>query len=152
MELRLKPMLPIYFEAQKSTVELGAATCHIEDAQNRNVCRNLTSKVGSTLAGALMASFPDLPCRRDPSTQSGKPLLILHPALMRTVRDAHVLPVFRDRAASDLDALRLQDAGDLLVGERPGWIFFVDELLNTAFQDQQRSVAAFGPFTLSLKK
>src|SRR5215469_6278183 len=70
--------------------------------------------------------------------------LLLHSALVGT-RDAHILPVFRNRAASDLDTLRLKDAGDLLVGQRPGWIFFVDELLHAALQDQQRGVAAFGP-------
>ena len=68
-------------------------------------------------------------------------LLLLYSALVGA-RDAHVFPVFRDRAASDLDALRLQDAGDLLVGQRPGGIFFFDEFFDTAFQDEQRCVAA----------
>src|ERR1700745_2266003 len=68
--------------------------------------------------------------------------LLLHSALVGT-RDAHVLPVFRNRAASDLDTLRLENAGDLLVGQRPGWILFFDQLLHTALQDQQRRVAAF---------
>src|SRR5579864_1168190 len=71
------------------------------------------------------------------------PALLLYSALVGT-RDAHVLPVFRNRAASDLDTLRLKDAGDLLVGQRSGWIFFFDELLDAALQDQQRRVAAFG--------
>src|SRR5271169_1534328 len=67
--------------------------------------------------------------------------LTLHSALVGA-RDAHVFPVLRDRAASDLDALRLEDAGDLLVGQRPGWIFLVDQLLDPTFQDEQRSTAA----------
>src|SRR5580698_2578934 len=66
--------------------------------------------------------------------------LVLHSALVGA-RDAHILPVLRDRAASDLDTLRLEDAGDLLVGQRPGGIFFLDELLDPAFEDQQRSAA-----------
>src|SRR5271169_2020907 len=70
--------------------------------------------------------------------------LTLHSALVGA-RDAHVLPVLRDRAASDLDALRLEDAGDLLVGQRPGGIFLLDELLDPALQDQQRSAAALRP-------
>ena len=61
--------------------------------------------------------------------------LFLHSALVGT-RYAHVFPVFRDRAASDLDALRLEDAGNLLVGQRPGGIFFFDELLDAALEDQ----------------
>src|SRR5205807_9839387 len=61
--------------------------------------------------------------------------LTFYPALVGT-RDAHVFPVFRDRAASDLYTLRLEDAGDLLVGQRPGGIFFFDELLDAALEDQ----------------
>src|ERR1700751_3473821 len=79
---------------------------------------------------------PTLPAGETPALP-----LLLHSAVVGT-RDAHVLPVFRNRAASDLDTLRLKDAGDLLVGQRPGWIFFVDELFYTALQDQQRSIAA----------
>src|SRR5437660_5360562 len=69
--------------------------------------------------------------------------LFLYPALMRA-RDAHVLPVFGDRAASDLDSLGLKNPGDLLVGQRTAGIFFIDELLDAALKDQQRSVAALG--------
>src|SRR5581483_2322318 len=75
--------------------------------------------------------------------QSGKNL-VLHPALMGG-RYFHVLPILRDRAASDLDTLRLEDAGDLLVRQRPGGIFFLDQLLDPALENQQRRVAAFGP-------
>src|SRR5579883_1611884 len=74
----------------------------------------------------------------------GTPALLFHSALVGT-RDAHVLAVFRNRAASDLDALRLKDAGDLLVGQRPGGIFFFDQLLDAPLEDQQRGVAALGP-------
>jgi hypothetical protein len=44
-------------------------------------------------------------------------LLLLYSALV-SAWDPQILPVLRYRAASDLNALRLQDAGDLLVGER----------------------------------
>jgi hypothetical protein len=40
---------------------------------------------------------------------------VFHSALVGA-RDVHVFPIFRDRAASDLDTLRLENAGDLLVG------------------------------------
>src|SRR5882724_10982877 len=42
-------------------------------------------------------------------------VLFLHSTLV-SAGDAHVFPVFRDRATGDLNTLRLQDAGDLLVG------------------------------------
>src|SRR5215469_10942625 len=68
-------------------------------------------------------------------------LLFLDSALVRAW-DAHVFAVFGYRAAGHLDALRLQDAGDLLVGQRTGGIFFLDEFLDPAFQDQKRRAAA----------
>src|SRR6185369_11794257 len=68
--------------------------------------------------------------------------LTLHSALVGA-RDAHIFPVLRDRAASNLDALRLKDAGDLLVGQRSGGVFFLNELLDPALQDEQRGAAAF---------
>jgi len=40
--------------------------------------------------------------------------------------DAHVFAIFGDGAASDLNALRLQDAGELLVGQGTGGVFIVD--------------------------
>src|SRR5947209_1018140 len=67
-------------------------------------------------------------------------------------RDAHVFPVFGYRAASYLDALRLQDAGDLLVGQRTAGIFFVDEFLHTALQDQQTRVADLGALNALAEK
>ena len=57
----------------------------------------------------------------------------------------HVLPVLCNRATSDLDALRLEDAGNLLVGQWPGWIFFLDQLLHPALQDEERRVGALRP-------
>src|SRR5581483_8138831 len=69
--------------------------------------------------------------------------LLFHSTLVGT-RDTHVLPIFSNRATSDLDTLRLKDAGDLLVGQRPGGIFFLDKLFNAALEDQQRGAAAFG--------
>src|SRR5271157_5908816 len=67
--------------------------------------------------------------------------LLLYSALMGA-RDPQILPVFCDRAAGDLNSLRLQDAGDLLVGERAGRVFFFDKLLDPALKDQQGSIAA----------
>src|SRR6266849_7182961 len=83
--------------------------------------------------------------RRDAhATAGGTPaLLFLYPALVRA-RDAHVFPVFGYRAASDLDSLGLKNPGDLLVGQRTAGIFFIDELLDAALEDQQRRVAALG--------
>src|ERR1700752_4542274 len=59
-----------------------------------------------------------------------------------SARDAHVLPVLGNRAASDLNALGLQNASELLIGQRTAGIFLVNQFLDAAFQDQQRSVAA----------
>src|SRR5215469_6825705 len=67
--------------------------------------------------------------------------LFLDPALVRA-RDAHVFAVFGYGAAGHLNALRLQDAGDLLVGQRASGIFFLDEFFDTAFEDQERCAAA----------
>src|SRR5215471_11089355 len=53
-----------------------------------------------------------------------------------SARNAHVFAVLGYRAAGHLNALRLQDAGDLLVGQRTSWIFFFDELFDTALEDQ----------------
>src|SRR6476661_1822383 len=40
--------------------------------------------------------------------------------------DAHVFSIFSYGATRDLDALRLQNAGNLLIGQRPVRIFFFD--------------------------
>src|ERR1700757_5352885 len=69
-------------------------------------------------------------------------MLFFDPALV-SARDAHVFAVFGDRAAGHLDTLRLQDSGDLLVSQRAGRIFFLDELFDAALQDQERCAAAF---------
>ena len=65
-----------------------------------------------------------------------------HPALM-CAGDAHILAILCDRTASDLDTLRLQNSCELLVGERAGGIFFVNQFFDAAFQNEQRRVAAF---------
>src|ERR1700686_2728717 len=70
--------------------------------------------------------------------------LFFYPALVRA-GDAHVFAVFGYGAAGHLNALRLQDAGDLLVGQRAAGIFFFDEFLDAAFEDEQRCAAALGP-------
>src|SRR5215471_17951881 len=73
---------------------------------------------------------------RKPEDERLQPLISL--SALVGARDAHIFPVLRDRAASDLDALRLEDAGDLLVGQRPGGIFVFDQLLDAAFEDEER--------------
>src|ERR1700674_2208159 len=92
----------------------------------------------------LAAPFP-FEVFHDPQNRAASPFcnafLLLYSALV-SARDAQIFPVLRDRATSDLDALRLQDTGDLLVGERPGRIFFLNELFDAAFEDEQRRVAA----------
>src|SRR5213080_4458745 len=70
--------------------------------------------------------------------------LLLNPSLVRA-GNAHILAIFGDGAASDLDFLRLQNLRVLLICLRPRWIFFLNELLDAAFQNQQRSVAALRP-------
>jgi hypothetical protein len=77
---------------------------------------------------------------QEQQSQDDKPSF-LYSALV-SARDAHIFPVLRDRSASDLDALRLQKAGDLLVRQRPGRIFFFDKLFHPALEDEQRSVAS----------
>src|SRR5260370_2294052 len=69
--------------------------------------------------------------------------LFLYPSLVRA-GDAHVFPVFGYGAARDLNALRLENPGDLLVGQRAAGIFLFDQLLHAALQDQQRRVASLG--------
>src|SRR5438270_13995293 len=81
-----------------------------------------------------MARWPDRPMTR----------LLFYSSLV-SARNLHIFPIFRDRSPRNLDALRLQNASDLFVGQRPAWIFFFDQLLNAAFQDQQRSAAALRP-------
>src|SRR5258708_18999867 len=70
--------------------------------------------------------------------------LFFYSALMGA-GNAHVFPVLGYGAASDLNSLRLQDAGELLVGKRTARIFFIDQLLDAALQNQQRRIAALRP-------
>src|SRR5262249_21573018 len=74
----------------------------------------------------------------------GTPLLLLHAPLV-CAGDTHIFPVLGHRTTGHLDALRLQDAGNLFVGQRARWIFCVDELLDPPFENEQRSVAALRP-------
>src|SRR3984957_11899573 len=73
--------------------------------------------------------------------QSHNRSILLDSSLVRA-RNAHVFAVFGYGAAGHLDALRLQDAGDLLVGQRSAGILFFDELFDAALEDEQRSAAA----------
>src|SRR5436305_7885497 len=70
------------------------------------------------------------------------PNLFFDPALVRA-GDAHVFAVFGNRPPGHLDALRLQDPCDLLVGQGTAGIFFLDEFFDAALQDQQRRSTAF---------
>src|SRR5882762_4954797 len=72
------------------------------------------------------------------------PLQLFPNSSLMSARNLHVFPIFRDRSPRDLDALRLQNASDLFIGQRPACIFFFDQLLYAAFQNQQRSAAALG--------
>src|SRR5579864_4211173 len=83
--------------------------------------------------GSEGIQFPNYPINKLPN-------LFFDPALVRA-RDAHVFAIFGYRAAGHLDTLRLQDAGDLLVGQRTAGIFFFDEFLDAALEDEQRSAA-----------
>src|SRR5690349_9485523 len=70
------------------------------------------------------------------------PNLFFDPALVRA-GDAHVFAVFGNCPPGHLDALRLQDPCDLLVGQGAAGIFFLNELFDAALQDQQRRSSAF---------
>src|SRR6185437_11536314 len=77
--------------------------------------------------------------RRD----AGATALFFYSSLMRA-GDAHIFSIFRDRTARNLNALGLKNSGDLLVCQRAPGILFLDQFLNPALQDKQRSVAALG--------
>jgi hypothetical protein len=49
----------------------------------------------------------------------------------------HVFPVFRNRTASDLNTLRLQNLRNLIVGEGLGGVFFFDQPFDPSLQNQQ---------------
>src|SRR5215475_9073248 len=72
-----------------------------------------------------------------------KAALLLYAPLV-CARNTHIFPVLCHRTTGHLDALRLQDAGNLFVCQRARWIFFVDQLLDAPFEDEQRSIAALG--------
>src|SRR5579883_83527 len=69
--------------------------------------------------------------------------LVSDPALVSR-RDFHVLAVLGYRTSSDVDALTLEQHGDLFVGERFRAVLILDHLLHLALQQQQRSTAAGG--------
>jgi hypothetical protein len=62
--------------------------------------------------------------------------LVLHPPLMRA-GNAHVLTILGHRTPCHLNTLGLQNASDLVIGIRVRGIFFLDQLLNPALQDEQ---------------
>src|SRR5260370_5402209 len=66
------------------------------------------------------------------------------PPLMRA-GNFHVLAILGHCPSRDLNALRLQNLGDLLIGVVARRIFFFDQLLHPPFEDQQRTSGAFRP-------
>src|ERR1035441_8713192 len=78
---------------------------------------------------------------RSPDGPMTRFLLLFYSSLV-CAGNLHIFPVFRDGSASNLDALRLQNAGNLFVGQLPAAIFPSNQLLDAALQDQQRSAPA----------
>src|SRR5215470_1392163 len=58
-------------------------------------------------------------------------------------RDFHVFTVLGYGTAGYLNALRLQNARDLFIGQRLGWIFVFDQLFYATFENQKRCIPAF---------
>src|SRR5579863_699555 len=56
----------------------------------------------------------------------------------------HVFAIFGDGAAGEVNALRLQHGGELIVGERMARVFVFNELAHLALEHQERSVGALG--------
>lgn len=56
----------------------------------------------------------------------------------------HVLAVLGDGSAGQLNALRLQERGQLVVRERAARIFVFDQLFYLALEHQQRRVRTLG--------
>src|SRR5437879_1002485 len=80
---------------------------------------------------------------RDAGEPFAKRLLALDTALVRAGY-THVLAVFGDSAASDVDAVVVQFLGDLLVRQGLGGVFFFDHFLDETLERQQRHAATFG--------
>src|ERR1700760_742257 len=70
--------------------------------------------------------------------------LIAHPALV-SAGNAQIFTVFGNRAASYINALSLQHAGNQIIGQRFTRIFFVDQLFHLALEQHQWSTAALRP-------
>src|SRR6266404_9913755 len=73
---------------------------------------------------------------------TGRGRSVFHPALV-SAGYAHVFAIFRDGAASDVNAGVVEFLGDLVVGERLGAVFFFDHFLDQALEREQRHAAAF---------
>src|SRR6267154_2175952 len=73
---------------------------------------------------------------------TGRGRSVFHPALV-SAGDAHILVIFRDGAASDVNAGVVEFLSDLVVGERLGAVFFFDHFLDQALEREQRHAAAF---------
>jgi hypothetical protein len=54
--------------------------------------------------------------------------LVADAPLVRT-GNTHVFAILGDGSSRDLDALRLQNAGNLLIGQRSRWIFLFTQFL-----------------------
>src|SRR4051794_3555753 len=90
-------------------VHFGSPRADTLAGLRRKLCRKMSAEA------AIAANFHSVVGRSGgmfPTTSRSR--LLLYASLMRA-RYLHVFPVLRDRAASDLDTLRLEDAGDLLV-------------------------------------
>src|SRR6266850_5578325 len=73
---------------------------------------------------------------------TGRDRSVLHPPLV-SAGYAHILAIFRHRAASDVNAGVVEFLGYLVVGERLGAVFFFDHFLDQALEREQRHAAAF---------
>src|SRR5580658_9692057 len=73
---------------------------------------------------------------------TNKQPLLPPPPLMRG-GNIHVFAIFGHGTACELDALRLQECGELVVGERMARVFVFDELFYLALEHEQRCVGAF---------
>src|SRR5581483_11127688 len=134
----------LYRRAAGPEVRTTAAVSYLLANSSRGAtlrCFALASDLATTARSAAHPSSR-APQRfaASPSPRTSRPRLgprltrsILHPALVRA-GNLHIFPVLRHRAAGHLDALRLQNAGDLLVRQRPRRIFLVNQLLHPALQ------------------
>src|SRR5258708_13381008 len=73
---------------------------------------------------------------------TGRGRSVFHPSLV-SAGYAHVFAIFRDGAASDVNAGVVEFLGDLIVGERLGAVFFFDPFLDQALEREHGHAAAF---------